>query len=117
MKEMTADPFYQKFGELLKAARRPQVHRPLITQSKLAEALGIRRASVANIEKGRQPVQLHLVVRMAEILNIEIGSLIPQQLSLVTSKEQSLAVEELKRQGASTGVIRRALLHLPPEVD
>jgi transcriptional regulator with XRE-family HTH domain len=115
IEEMTGDPFYQEFGELLKAAR--QLHRPLITQGKLAEALGISRPSIANIEKGRQPVQLHLVVKMAEILGVEVGSLIPQQLPPLASKEQSLAVEELKRQGASPGVIRKALLHLPPEVE
>jgi DNA-binding XRE family transcriptional regulator len=117
VKEMIGDPFYQDFGELLKAARRPQVHRPLITQGQLAAALGISRSSIANIEKGRQPVQLHLVVRMAEILGVEVGSLIPQHLPPLASKEQSLAVEELKRQGASAGAIRRALLHFPPEVE
>lgn len=114
---MIADPFYQEFGKLLKRARGSQVQRSLITQEHLANALGMSRSSIANIEKGRQPVQLHLVVRMAEILGVEVGSLIPQQLPAAMSKERTLAVAELQRQGASTSVIRRALLHLPPEAE
>ena len=115
MHRMTADPFYQEFGKLLKRARAPQPQRPLITQEQLAETLGLSRSSIANIEKGRQPVQLHLVVRMAEILGVEIVNLIPQQLPVSISREKSLAVAELQRQGVSASVIRRTLLHLPSE--
>jgi transcriptional regulator with XRE-family HTH domain len=110
---MTDDPFYQEFGKLLRRARAPQQNqRPRITQEQLAESLGLSRSSIANIEKGRQPVQLHLVVKMAAILGVEIVDLIPKQLP-VLSRERSLAVAELQRQGVSSSVIHRALLHLP----
>lgn len=115
MQSMNADLFYQDFGKLLKRARAPQSQRSLVTQEQLAETLGMSRSSIANIEKGRQPVQLHLVVRMAEILGVELLTLIPQPLPVSISREKSLAVEELQRQGVSVGVIRRTLLHLPPE--
>lgn len=110
---MAADPFYEEFGRLLKNARGPQAHRPRMTQAHLADALGLSRPSVANIEKGRQPVQLHIVVRMAEVLGVEVGSLIPQRLPVLISTEGNLAIAALQGQGASENAIRRALLHLP----
>jgi len=112
---MAVDLFYQEFGRLLKHARDPQAHRPRVTQAHLADALGLSRSSIANIEKGRQPVQLHLVVRMAEVLAVEVGNLIPQQLPLLNSKERNLAVAALQGQGASASVIRKALFHFPPK--
>lgn len=117
IEEMSADPFYQEFGKLLKRARAAQAQRPLITQAQLADLLGLSRSSVANIEKGRQPVQLHLVVKIAEILGVEIENLIPQKIPVSISREKNLAIAELQRQGVSAAVIRRTLLHLPPEAE
>lgn len=64
---------YQTLGRLVSERRK----RVKITQEALAKSLGLSRASVTNIERGKQPVQLHLIFKIAEILNIGVLELIP----------------------------------------
>lgn len=111
---MSVDSFYEEFGKLLQKARLPRSSRSTkLTQAELAEAVGLSRASVANIERGQQRVQLHIVVQLAEVLGIEVGELIPQQ-NASTNSDSSKITEALQGQGASPQDIRRALNHLPP---
>jgi DNA-binding XRE family transcriptional regulator len=75
-KQIVATPqgaFYQQFGRKLAEARRAAK----ITQEALSKSVGLSRTSIVNIEKGRQPVQLHLVARMATSLGIGTALLIP----------------------------------------
>lgn len=112
---MSVDAFYAEFGKLLRHARRPRPSRSTkLTQADLAEAVGLSRASVANIERGQQRVQLHLVVRLAEVLGVELGELIPRQMTTRTVDGSKIAVA-LQGQGASLKDIQRALNHLPLE--
>lgn len=48
-----------------------------MTQARLAETLGLSRASIANIELGRQKVFLHHVPQIASALGVELSELIP----------------------------------------
>lgn len=57
--------FYSKIGENIKAAREKKG----MKQHVLAEMLGLSRASVVNIEKGRQHVTMHTLWRIASLLN------------------------------------------------
>lgn len=50
-----------------------------LTQGDIASQLDITRASVANIEMGRQRVQLHTLVRIAEILRVDVCALFTVQ--------------------------------------
>ena len=51
-------------------------------QVEVAAQIGLTRASLANIEKGRQKVMLHQIYRIAEALKIEsIVDLIPRRFS------------------------------------
>jgi transcriptional regulator with XRE-family HTH domain len=109
---MKIDPFYAEFGQLLQNARRSPKGTKL-TQSDLADAVGLSRSSVANIEKGRQPVQLHLVVRMAQVLGVDISELIPRQPSPVISEESKLMRDALQQQGAPLDLLDRLRSHLP----
>jgi DNA-binding XRE family transcriptional regulator len=48
-----------------------------ISQEMLADELGLSRTSITNIEKGRQPVQLHTLYIIARLLSIDIKELLP----------------------------------------
>jgi transcriptional regulator with XRE-family HTH domain len=63
------------FGKRLKAARRAA--NPPVEQSVLADALGITRTSVSNIENGRHRVALDQVYAAARVLQVPIDNLLP----------------------------------------
>jgi transcriptional regulator with XRE-family HTH domain len=48
-----------------------------MSQAALAKAVGLSRTSITNIEQGRQPVNIHTLYAMADILGIEVGDLLP----------------------------------------
>jgi len=74
VKAKTADQrFYRQFGQLLTEARRKKG----ISQEMLADQLGLSRTSITNIEKGRQPVQLHNLYLIARLLAVELKELLP----------------------------------------
>lgn len=66
------DQWYIAFGARLKAAREARG----ITQSRLADSLGLQRSSVANIEAGRQRLYLHSIVTIATILGVAVDELL-----------------------------------------
>jgi DNA-binding XRE family transcriptional regulator len=66
-------PFYREFGRKLSLARRAA----RITQEALAQAVGLSRTSIVNIEKGRQPVAIDLAIRMARSLDTTMFDLLP----------------------------------------
>ncbi|MGI4791105.1 MAG: helix-turn-helix domain-containing protein [Janthinobacterium lividum] len=57
---------------------------PSLSQDKLAHLLGISRASVVNIEAGRQHAPLHLLWQIADVLDVDVIKLIPQPDELLT---------------------------------
>lgn len=68
-----AGDFYRKVGEKIRVKRQ---HRGL-SQDGLAKAIGLKRTSLSNIEKGRQNVLLHTFCEIAETLNVSPGELLP----------------------------------------
>jgi transcriptional regulator with XRE-family HTH domain len=68
---------YSALGEAV-AIRRKAMR---LTQAQVATKVGISRASIANIESGRQKVLLHQVYLLAEALKLpSIMSLLPKSL-------------------------------------
>lgn len=67
--------FYEELGKRVAAAREKRD----LSQQKLAELLGLSRTSVTNIEKGRQPVDVHVLVGIANTLGVGILKLIPEE--------------------------------------
>ncbi len=68
---------YPALGEAV-ATRRKAMR---LTQAQVATKVGISRASIANIESGRQKVLLHQVYLLAEALQLpSIMSLLPKSL-------------------------------------
>lgn len=70
---MPQGSFYREFGKKLAEARK----NANVTQEALSKALGLSRTSIVNIEKGRQPVQLHLAAKMALSLGTSMLKLVP----------------------------------------
>lgn len=66
--------FYQMLGERIKAAR----HKAGLKQETFASFLQLSRASIVNIEKGRQHPPIYLLWVIAKVLNIEVIELLPQ---------------------------------------
>jgi transcriptional regulator with XRE-family HTH domain len=65
--------FYSRFGELL-SRRRNHLG---ITQEALGKRVGLTRASIANIETGRQKVLVHHLSLLAAALELDAGALLP----------------------------------------
>ena len=71
---MSEIDLYRALGLALSARRRSV----RVTQSELAASVGMTRASLANIEAGRQSVMLHQLYRLAEALGLQtILDLVP----------------------------------------
>jgi transcriptional regulator with XRE-family HTH domain len=87
---MDIDALYQLVGMKIRNAREEAG----ISQTKLAKALGMSRASVVNIEAGRQRAPLHILWQVAEKLGIELVSFIPQQSEYEEEKNTILLKPE-----------------------
>jgi transcriptional regulator with XRE-family HTH domain len=86
------DAFYVELGERIAEARG---HVKNMTQERLARALGLSRSSIANIERGHQPVLVHTLVEVGRLLNVDPVLLLPPKASVDTSALNLPAVREL----------------------
>lgn len=80
MDSYTETALYQLLGERIRLARASLPGS--LSQAALAQRLGVSRASVVNIEAGRQHAPLSLLWKIAEQLGVELGSLIPSRAEL-----------------------------------
>ena len=64
---------YARLGQLIRERRRGLG----LTQERLASQVSISRASLANIETGRQRVLVHQLYMIAEKLDVELVALLP----------------------------------------
>jgi len=88
------DDLYAEVGRKLRQARVTQG----LSQEKLAQQLGISRASVVNIEAGRQRAPLHLLWQLSEALATDLSLLIPRREELSpVAKETALQPTMVKR--------------------
>ena len=78
------DELYAEVGRKLRQTRETQG----LSQDKLAKQLGISRASVVNIEAGRQRAPLHLLWQFSEALGTDLSLLIPRREELTPSTKQ-----------------------------
>ncbi|MDQ6794932.1 MAG: helix-turn-helix domain-containing protein [Chloroflexota bacterium] len=67
------EPFYPEFGDMLRAARKAKG----VSQDEVSKGVGLSRTSVANIERGRQRLSLHLLMDFARVLDVEPCDLLP----------------------------------------
>jgi transcriptional regulator with XRE-family HTH domain len=67
------EPFYREFGDRLRHARQAK----RMSQAAVASEVGLSRTSVANIERGRQRMSLHLLMDFVRVLDVEPWDLLP----------------------------------------
>jgi transcriptional regulator with XRE-family HTH domain len=102
---------YRLVGERIRIAR--QRHAPPMSQAQLAEKLKLSRASIVNIEAGRQRPPLHVLWQIAEVLGTELSLLIPSQAEYIKHEEAVELDEQTAAQieaAASGDVTTRRLL-------
>ena len=67
---------YALIGERVRARRGD------LTQTQLAERVGLGRTSITNLESGAQRMPLHYLVRIAEALDCDVRDLVPSRKEL-----------------------------------
>lgn len=70
---MDESKIYAVLGKLVREHREGQG----MSQQALAKRVGLSRASVANIENGRQRIPLHHLYRLAQALGVNAHTLLP----------------------------------------
>ena len=65
--------FYKELGRRIYASRRAKG----VSQEQIGLAAGLSRTSITNIEKGRQPVDVQALCRIARALQSEVYEFIP----------------------------------------
>jgi transcriptional regulator with XRE-family HTH domain len=90
------DEIYHELGRRI-AARRSFLR---ITQAEVGERMGVSRASVANIEAGRQKLQVHQLYAIARALGFgDLSDILPTKVpaldgdSLLSDREDVSAVQ------------------------
>ena len=68
------DAFYKQVGEKIRAKRQERG----LSQEVLAKAVGLKRPSMSNIEKGRQNILLHTFSEIVETLGTNASALLPE---------------------------------------
>lgn len=81
------DGLYKELGRRLRRARELS-H---LTQDALAERVSLSRTSIANIEQGRQRIQIHTLYALAVALRVSPRSLLPPESPVLSDElKQSL---------------------------
>ena len=70
---MDESVLYARFGHLVRLHRK----RLSLNQAEIGRAVGLSRASVANIETGRQRIPIHHLYRLARVLKVDVHALLP----------------------------------------
>lgn len=83
--------FYEEVGRRLRRARQQKG----LTQKQVADAVDLSRASVANIEAGRQQFPLHMLVLFANALEVNVLELLPTDRSLIDEEIVPSEIESL----------------------
>ena len=95
--------FYEILGGRIKAARR----KAGLKQEVFASHLQLSRASIVNVEKGRQHPTIHTLCVIAKVLDTDISELLPPTLSndKLSPEWKKLVKKELKSDSQSTDKI------------
>jgi transcriptional regulator with XRE-family HTH domain len=83
---MEHNELYDRLGALIRSRRK----KLLLTQHDLAARIGISRASLANIETGRQKVLVHQLYALATALDLAPGDLLPPAVANEPSRDWSV---------------------------
>lgn len=90
-----------------------------MSQVDLAAKVGMSRASIVNIEKGRQHPALHLLWQLADALDVYLFDLLPSQAEMASNAPVNL-LNMVNIAGSETGAAKLAEfinIHLNPNND
>jgi transcriptional regulator with XRE-family HTH domain len=90
-KSKPGDDLYQEVGRRIRSARERSGLK--LSQEKLAKKLNMSRASIVNIEAGRQHAPLHLLWLISGAIETELALLIPRREEL-TSKASQVSLDD-----------------------
>lgn len=110
---MDEERFYAEFGQRFADRRRSAE----MTQAEVAALAGTSRASVANIEAGRQKVYLHQLYRLAAALRLEdLSDLLPLEIPRRRAASLIEAPEDLTdlQRSQIEGVLKTAIANAKP---
>lgn len=77
------DMLYQRIGERIRERRT----KAKLTQGQLADAIGVLRTSITNIEAGRQKAPLHVLYELCSVLGAEVTDILPSRTDVVQKSE------------------------------
>ena len=89
-----------------------------ISQELVADELGLSRTSITNIEKGRQPVQLHSVYCIARLVGVELKDLLPSPHIFETPRRsERLSVSRSEWLETMNVTLPKGLLNAPKRIE
>lgn len=99
--------FYNEFGALLEETRKNAG----LTQDVFSKRVGLSRASIANIEKGRQRIPFHMLYIFADALGVNPEGLMPkkQLISHSTDYELDTKLKNMRIEENSMKWIKRVI--------
>ena len=101
--------FYKRVGEKIRARRKERK----LSQEGLAKAVGLKRPSMSTIEHGGQNLLLHTFYEIAETLDTDTASLLPEPVIPEPVKAPDLSgyskeVREFVKAGIKTAKKKRS---------
>jgi len=112
---MNPESLHERIGAFI-ATRRRQLK---MKQEGLAKRAGISRASLANIERGRQSVLVHVLYSIAKALEIPPSQLLPDPRQLVADEAVSVPADLKKALPSDLSIaeaaqVSRLILRMAP---
>ena len=80
---------YNLIGTNIKQHRR----KADMTQEQLADAVGVLRTSITNIEAGRQKLPLHVLYEICFALGVEISTILPTNAAVSQPTTMSISID------------------------
>jgi transcriptional regulator with XRE-family HTH domain len=109
-----SDALYQIIGARVREGRDRSAQK--YSQAKLARLLGVSRASIVNIEAGRQHAPLDLLWRIAAALDMELVQLIPRRTELlapsITVKLGDGMLKQIKLEAKGNSQLQKSLTNV-----
>jgi transcriptional regulator with XRE-family HTH domain len=87
MKKEDQNLFYSKLGETIRLERKKNK----LSQDEVAEHLGFTRISIVNIEQGKQKIQLHSLIELAILFQIDVTELLAPSYVVILNTKIPLA--------------------------
>lgn len=81
---------YQAIGKRIRSAR----ENAKLTQNELAQRVDVARTSITNIESGQQKIQVYTLYAIANVLNVSVLNLLPEEKSLEERLSEELRYKE-----------------------